>query len=53
MNVFFIFWGPSTGTGWSIGSHLKLFPDFLFVIEDRQTGVWLFLGAIENPLLTH
>ncbi|MNY46401.1 Serpin (serine protease inhibitor) [compost metagenome] len=26
---------------------------FLFVIEDRQTGVWLFLGAIENPLLTH
>lgn len=23
---------------------------FLFIIEDRQTGVWLFMGAIENPL---
>ncbi|OKP88702.1 serpin family protein [Paenibacillus sp. P32E] len=23
---------------------------FLFVIEDRQTGVWLFIGAVENPL---
>ncbi|WP_440837604.1 serpin family protein [Paenibacillus sp. 22594] len=25
---------------------------FLFVIEDRQTGVWLFIGAVENPLLS-
>lgn len=23
---------------------------FIYVIEDRQTGVWLFLGAIENPV---
>ncbi|OKP97641.1 serpin family protein [Paenibacillus sp. P46E] len=23
---------------------------FLFVIEERQTGVWLFIGAVENPL---
>ncbi|MNR55069.1 Serpin (serine protease inhibitor) [compost metagenome] len=24
---------------------------FIFIIEDIQTGVWLFMGAIENPLL--
>ncbi|WP_342566507.1 serpin family protein [Paenibacillus sp. FSL R7-0345] len=23
---------------------------FIFIIEDRQTGVWLFLGTISNPL---
>ncbi|QSF44036.1 serpin family protein [Paenibacillus tianjinensis] len=25
---------------------------FIYIIEDIQTGVWLFMGAIENPLLT-
>ncbi|MNC50816.1 Serpin (serine protease inhibitor) [compost metagenome] len=25
---------------------------FIFIIEDIQTGVWLFMGAIENPLIT-
>ncbi|WP_054941910.1 serpin family protein [Paenibacillus ihuae] len=24
---------------------------FIYIIEDIQTGVWLFMGAIENPLL--
>lgn len=30
---------------------MKVNRPFLFVIEDTQTGVWLFLGAIENPML--
>lgn len=25
---------------------------FFYVIRDNQTGVWLFLGAVENPLMT-
>ncbi|CAH1196908.1 hypothetical protein PAECIP111892_02366 [Paenibacillus auburnensis] len=24
---------------------------FIYIIQDIQTGVWLFMGAIENPLL--
>ncbi|WP_415840961.1 serpin family protein [Paenibacillus typhae] len=40
--------------GWRSGSHCRLTfradRPFVFIIKDTQTGLWLFLGSIGEPL---